>query len=217
MYLKNISFSPFQPNSRTGPFPFSSSRPRPAAGGPAAYFPSSPFFLPPAPACWLWPAAPFPLMHRTRTVGTTWPSSSHGLLCAARSGLLHVSPERSPAARVTSPSRCKPAHTSVPHLPFLSPSRSFLSCFRQWRTPKTAKHGKLPPPLRMQGKCPNHRAPFPFHPPRLHPYKTRVGRPPSSLSLFAVPVTTAAGELPLPRLEPRRRRDPELRLVSPRP
>ena len=123
--MKNISFSPFQPNSRTGPFPFSSSRPRPAAGGSTAYFPSSPFFLPPAPACWLWPAAPFPLMHPTRTVGTMRPSSSHGLLCAARSGLLRVSPERSPAAspratpaaRVTSPSRCAAGPTRSRHRP----------------------------------------------------------------------------------------------------
>ena len=204
--MKNISFSPFQPNSRTGPFPFSSSRPRPAAGGPAAYFPSSAFFLPPAPACWLWPAAPFPLMHRTQTVGTTRPSSSHGLLCAARSGLLRVSPERSPAAsphatpaaRVTSPSRCKPARTSVPHLPFLSPSRSFLSCFRQWRTPKTAKHGKPPPPLRMQGKCPNHRAPFPFHPSRLHAYKALSWTLSFSLFPAALKQLTAVGEFPLP-------------------
>lgn len=108
-----------------------------------------------------------------------------------------------------------PAH--FPFLPRRARSLSFLS-----PADGAAKHGKPPPPLRMQGKRPNHRAPFPFHPPRLHAYKA-----PSrtlSFSLFSAALKHPPPlELALPAIAtrrpaplPRRRRAPRLRHDLPR-
>ena len=106
---------------------------------------------------------------------------------------------RQPPTRTSRPlSRC-PAGPPVSRprsLSFSSPTRS--EPFHSSPVDGAAKHGKPPPPLRMQGKCPNHRAPFPFHPPCLHAYKA----PSQTLSFSLFPAVlkqlTAVGEFPLP-------------------
>ena len=110
-----------------------------------------------------------------------------------------------------------------PCFPFLSSSPCFLSSpalsfssRRRWRG-HARQAASAPAPVWMATKSPQ-RAPLPFLVRRSPPANKNPSRAPVfSLSRPLEARITAAVAPPFRCLEPRRRRDPELRLVSPRP